>query len=261
MKITKIISKSNTTQFAFGICSLNSHPQLWDIFKETKKRGFISNITINAEDVTEENCQQLAEHCGAVAVSLNKGNKEKAYNIIKKLSQDYGMSQINIHIVLAEDTIPFIKEVVEDIKKDSRLSKMNALVMLSFKDKAQTNCYSPIKQSSYNDLIKFCEKQEIKFGFDSCSAPLYSNYIKGKKNEQELEQMVEFCESGLFSIYSNFKGDIYMCSFGEGTNEWKDGLNILDYPSIIDLWYSPKMKEWRKRLLNNKRNCPIYQIG
>jgi hypothetical protein len=62
-------------------------------------------------------------------------------------------------------------------------------------------------------------------------------------------------------VYTNVHGDIYMCSFGENTELWKEGLNILDYPSIIDLWHSPKMKEWRNKLLQNKRNCPIYQIG
>lgn len=247
----------NLTQIAFGLCSLNSHPQLWDIFKETKKRGIVSNVTINGI-ATDEECKKLAEHCGAVAVSVNKANKDIAYDTIKRLSQDNGMSQINIHIVLAEDTIPFIKEVVEDMTEDSRLSKMNALVMLSFKDKAKTGCYSPISQNSYNQLVAFMEEKNVKFGFDSCSAPLYAAYIKGKKNEKELGQMAEPCESLLFSCYISFDAKLTCCSFLEGI---EDSINILDYDNIIDVWYSNKVKKWRKKLLENKRNCPHYMIG
>jgi MoaA/NifB/PqqE/SkfB family radical SAM enzyme len=251
----------NLTQIAFGLCDLNSHPQVWDIFKETNKRGFASNVTINGQDITDEQCKKLSLYCGAVAVSINKGNKEEAYNTIKRLSQDNNMKQINIHIVLAEDTIPFIKEVIEDMKSDERLSSMNALVMLSYKDKGKTGCYSPIKKESYRKLIEFCEEKQIRFGFDSCSAPLYIKAIEDRNNKEELEQYAEPCESGMFSIYISCNAKIYQCSFGEGIDEWKEGINILDYSSIIDIWHSPKMLEWRKKLLDNKRTCPIYNLG
>jgi MoaA/NifB/PqqE/SkfB family radical SAM enzyme len=262
--IKQILDKFKGTpicQIAYGITDVFAHPQLFDILWETRNRSIIPNITVNGRNITDEHCKKLSEVCGAIAVSVNKNNKEEAYHTIKRLSQDYNMTQTNIHIVLAEDTIPFIKEIVDDMCNDSRLSKMNALVMLSFKDKANTGCYTSISQHSYNKLVEFIEEKGVRFGFDSCSAPLYSSHIKNKKNEKELGQYAEFCESGLFSIYTNVHGHIFMCSFGEGVDEWKNGINILDHNSILDVWYHPKMKEWRQKLLDNKRNCPIYQIG
>lgn len=248
-------------QIAFGVCDLNSHPEIWEILEETRNRGIIPNLTINAHNISLFNCIQLSKLCGAVAVSVNNKNKEEAYDTIKALSQNCGMSQVNIHIVLSEDTIPFIKEVIQDMKSDSRLSKMNALVMLSFKDRVGSGALTPITQKSYNKLIEYCEQQEIRFGFDSCSAPLYLNAIKNRKDRDELATFAEPCESGLFSLYINHRAEIFMCSFGENTELWKDGVSILDYPSVLDVWNGDKMKEWRKTLLKNKRRCPIYKIG
>jgi hypothetical protein len=257
--LKKILDKMpNVLQVAYGITGVDSHPQLFDILWETRNREIVPNITIIPVNVTDEHCKKLSEVCGAVAVSIDDRFKEAGYNVIKKLSQDYGMSQINIHIVLAEDTIPFIKEVIEDMKSDNRLSSMNALVMLSFKDKANTNCYKPITQSSYNGLVEFCEEMGIRFGFDSCGSKLYLEHIKGKENEANLSRCVEPCESLLYSCYIAHNGKMTCCSFLEGIEE---EINILDYDNIIDVWYSEKAKRWRNKLLQNKRNCPIYQIG
>lgn len=250
------------TQVALGLCSADSHPQLFEILWETRNRSIIPNITINPSDsISDDYYKKISEVCGAVAVSVNKHNKDRAYNAIKKLSQDNNMSQINIHIVLAEDTIPFIMDVVNDMKNDERLSAMNALVMLSFKDKANTNCYKPITQSSYNGLVEFCEEMGIRFGFDSCGAPLYKKFISGKSNEKELSKCIEFCESTGFSVYCDVVGSVHPCSFSCGTHAWNHNMKILDYPSILDVWYSDEFKTFRKNLLKNNRNCPIYQIS
>jgi len=259
-KILDSIQKT-TTQIALGACALSANPDLWLIMEETRMRGIIPNITINGIDLTPNQGEKLAEYCGAVAVSVNPSNKQQAYDAVKMLSQDFGMTQINFHIVLAEETTTFIKHVVEDIKSDPRLSKLNALVMLSFKDKAHTNCYNAISQQSYDQLIECCEKAGLSYGFDSCSAKLYLKHISGKPNEAALAQYAEPCESGLFSIYINVRGEVYACSFCEGLEEWTTGIDVLSCNNFDDIWNSDRMITWRKRLLDNKRSCPFYQIG
>jgi MoaA/NifB/PqqE/SkfB family radical SAM enzyme len=258
--LTQILDKmpATITQIAYGITDVDAHPQLWDILRETRNRDVVPNITVNGKNITDSQCFYLSKYCGAVAVSVNENNKEEAYHTIKRLSQNYGMNQVNIHIVLAEDTIPFIKEVVNDIKTYEGLSKLNALVMLSFKDKSKTKCYSSITQSSYNALIDYCEEQSIKIGFDSCSAHLYKNKIKNHKNYEQLNQYIEPCESGLFSIYINVFGEISPCSFSEGI---ENSISILENRSILHIWNGKIMSDWRKKLLNNNRKCPIYNIG
>ncbi len=249
------------TQIAYGICSIDSHPQLWHIFAETRRRGIVPNVTIMPVGVTPDIAARLAALCGAVAVSVNPDNKQYAYNTVKLLSQDFDMKQINFHIVLSEDSVPFVKQVVDDIQIDSRLSNLNALVMLSFKDKANTNCMQPITMDSYKEVIKYCEEAGIAFGFDSCSAHSYMRAIKHKNNYDDLCKCVEPCESLLGSIYINVFGEIFCCSFCEGVEEWKDGIPIANYSSIEEIWQSPRANAWRDKLMKNKRECPFYKIG
>jgi hypothetical protein len=249
------------TQIAFGICSIDSHPQLWDILQETRDRGLIGNLTLNGIGVTNDIAEKLSSLCGAVAVSVNPINKQQAYDTVKLLSQDFGMKQINFHIVLAEDSVTFVKQVVDDIQIDSRLAKLNALVMLSFKDKANTNCMKPITMDSYKEVIKYCEDANIAFGFDSCSAHAYMRAIKGRSNYDVLCTCVEPCESLLGSIYINLFSEIFSCSFSEGVAEWKDGIPIAHYSSIEEIWNSSRVNSWRDRLMKRGRECPFYKIG
>lgn len=261
MKIESVDHNYLTTQIAFGVCSVDSNPDFWNILKETRKRGIVPNLTVNGVGINDLVARRLAGLCGAVAVSVNKANKEVAYDAIKRLSQDYQMNQINIHIVLAEDTVDFIFGVIKDIKTDSRLEKLNALVMLSFKDKRGTECYSPISLESASKLINYCLTNEVRHGFDSCFAHTYLKAIKDRPDFERLEQYVEPCESGLFSVYINTFGLVYACSFSEGIGCWKDGLNVLDFDTIEELWNSEKVQEWRKSLLGCDRVCPFYEIG
>jgi len=74
--------------------------------------------------------------------------------------------------------------------------------------------------------------------------------------------MVEPCESGLFSTYINVEGRFFPCSFSEGADDWKDGIDCTgdDFDFLKDVWFSDKVVEWRKKLLGNCRNCPIYEV-
>ena len=265
--ICEILDKMPETlcQVAYGICSVDSHPELEQIFIETRKRGIIPNITCNGVGVTDEAAEMIAKYCGAIAVSVNPENKEMAYDTIKLLSQDYGMTQANIHIVLAEDSVDFIKDVMYDMRHtmfyDERLDNLNALVMLSFKDKAATGCMKPITQDNFNSIVNHAEHLEVPFGFDSCAAHMYLKCIEGRKNEEQLAQNCEPCESLLFSCYINVFGIAYACSFTEKMAPWQEGIDVLKCDSFMDVWNSDKAKGWRKFLINNDRKCPCYDIG
>lgn len=253
----KVLDKmpKTLTQIALGICSINSSPFLWQIIDEGRRRGLAMNLTTNGVGITDDIAKHLVAKCGAVAVSVNPHNKEIAYEAIAKLSK-YGMEQVNIHIVLAEDTVPFIYEVSRDSLADVRLKGLNAIVMLSFKDKAKTGCYQPIKYETYKKLVDFMFANNIKIGFDSCGAKMFEAYANG---DETLLQCCEPCESGLFSWYINTYGYGFACSFYENEEEWENGIDML---SVGDGWWNcNKVLNWRQRLLNNKRHCPLYQIG
>jgi len=246
---------------AFGVLSpIEQHPQVWDIFEECRKRDVVPCVTINQE-VSGEVAGALSHFCGAVAVSVNEYNKEQSYDTINKLTHVFGMDQINIHIVLSNDSVNFIKKVVDNIKSDERLSKLNAMVMLSFKDKANTGCMSPISSSYYRKVIDYCMEAGINFGFDSCSAKAYLKAIEDHPDRKRLETYVEPCESMMFSAYIDVNAKLYACSFLENRGMWLDGIDVLEYNDFMKIWNSPKVNEWRKTLLKTGRGCPEYRIG
>lgn len=246
---------------AFGVLSpIEQHPQVWEIFEECRNRGVIPNVTIN-QAVSTEVAKKLAKLCGAVAVSVNPHNKKIAYDTIHLLANEWGMTQINIHIVLSNDSVEFVKQVVDDMSRDPRLAYMNALVMLSFKDKAKTCAMAPINSSYYREVIDYCLNAKINFGFDSCSAKCFAKAIEDHPQREALNSCAEPCESMMFSAYIDVNARLYACSFLEKRGMWLDGIDVLEYNDFMEIWNSPKVQEWRQILLENNRGCPEYSIG
>jgi len=253
------------TQIAFGIGDIDSNPDLFKIMEYCKINSYnyvVPNITINGWNLTDEYTDKLVELCGAIAVS-RYGDGNTCYDAIKKIG-DRNFDQINIHMLVSEETFEDCLQVIRDSKVDPRLEKLNAIVFLSMKPKGERNKFNCLKDSDkYKQIINLAFKEGVKIGFDSCSAPKFLEAVKDNKNYKQLEQLTEPCESLLFSIYLNCKGEVTPCSFAEGE---EDSINMLEIKDFFkEVWYNNKVIKWRERLLNTEkcnicRKCPIYDI-
>ena len=258
----KILDKLPKTvcQIPFGVISpIEAHPQVWEIFEETRKRNIVPNVTIN-QKLTNKIASQLAKLCGAVAISVNSDNRKIAYDAVKLLSQDYKMSQINIHFVLSQESIQDALQTIKDMKNDSRLSNLNAIVFLTFKDKNNTKLFHSISFQGFKQIIEYCEQSNIRYGMDSCACNMYLDYIKDKPNYEYLQQFCDPCESTCASAYLNLSAQFFPCSFLEKIGEWKDGIDLYQCKDFMEIWNSDRVKEYRQRLLNNNRNCLYYKV-
>lgn len=263
----KIFSKlpASITQLAAGIGDIDSNPDMWKIFDYCRQNDVIPNVTINGARMTPEYFDNLAKYCGAVACSVY--DKDLTYNAIKELT-DRGMDQINIHFMISSQTIDKAYEVVNDMLTDSRLSKMNAIVFLSLKQKGNAKTgFTQLSQDKFNDLCKYAISKKIRFGFDSCSSRKFFNYLDSDNSltdefKEQMNQCIEPCESSMYSSYVAVDGKYYPCSFCEGVNEdWKDGISVLDCDDFLtDIWYSEKTQKFKNHLLSCNRDCPIYKI-
>lgn len=265
----KIFTKlpASITQLAAGIGDIDSNPDMWKIFdycRNNDKNTVIPNVTINADRMTSEYFDNLAKYCGAVAVSCY--NKDLTYNAIKELT-DRGMKQINIHFMISENTINDAYNVMHDMKTDPRLSKMNAIVFLSLKKRGNAKTgFTQLSQDKFNELSKYAIKNNIRFGFDSCSSTKYFNYLESDETlsdefKTQMNQCVEKCESSMFSSYISCDGNYYPCSFCEGIEGWEDGLSVLECNDfLIDIWFNEKTQKFKEKLLSCNRDCPIYKI-
>ena len=261
----KISSSRCLTQIAFGADSHGtSNPDLIDMMWYCRNNGVIPNITV--ADISDETAEKLASVCGAVAVSRYE-DKDACYDSIQKLTK-YGLEQINIHSMVSLETYPLTMETLNDRRSDPRLKPVKAIVLLSLKQKGRGQHFHRLPEPQFKKLVQFAMENDIGIGFDSCSAYKFLQAIKDRKDFNRIEQYVEPCESTLFSIFVNWRGEAFPCSFTDGCVSWARGIDVPSCDDfVIDVWNSPRMLEFRNGLLNTKkcntfncRTCPVYDV-
>ena len=270
-KIFHKLNESKTmTQIAFGAdASLTANPDVWKIFAYTKDHGVTPNVTV--ADISRETARKIVNFCGACAVSYYPSiDKNRCYDSVKLLldecKQQNKRMAINIHALLASETLESIEELAYDIKNDSRLHGVNAVVFLSLKQKGRGKFYNPVSNEQFSYLIDYYFKEKIPFGMDSCSANKFINAIENRKDKNALMQLIEPCERLLFSAYIDCYGTFYPCSFMEKIGDWEEGINVLDVKDFVkEVWYNEKSIKDRhiscqKIFKDGCNSCPYYKI-
>jgi len=257
--------KETLTQIAFGIGDIDANPDLWKIMEYCRENGVIPNITINGERMTSKYYDKLVGLCGAVAVSLY--DKDTCYNAVKELT-DRGLKQVNIHSLLAQQTYSQCLEVLSDRETEERLNALNAIVYLWLKPKGINNHFHQVGKGQFENLVNKAIASNTNFGFDSCSAPMFLEITKSRKEYERLKIVVESCESfGIFSGYINVEGAYFPCSFAEGVGEWESGLDVLNCKDFLeDIWFHPLVNKYRRKSIaktdeNGCRKCLIYNLA
>ncbi len=258
----------NVGQIAYGIGDIDSNPDMFKIFEYTRSKGVIPNVTINGCNLKDDYAKKLSKLCGAVAVSKYEP-KDVCYDAVKKLT-DLGMKQVNVHMLLSQETYDECLQLLEDIKNDDRLKNLNAVVFLTLKPKGRGKTYSVVKDiSKYKKLIETALRDRIGIGFDSCSAPMFLQAMKNSKDYNKFEQFVEPCESTKFSLYIDCNGKAFPCSFLEGiitesAGNWCTGLDVLNCRDFMEeIWNHPLIKQFREKCVectNNQIACPHYNL-
>lgn len=246
------------TQIALGADSTGTtNPDMFAMMEYARSKSIIPNLTI--ADVSDEIADNLIKYVGAVAISRYE-DKNICYNSVKKLT-DRGLTQCNIHQLVSIETYNQVIETINDIKTDPRLSKLNAIVLLSLKKKGRGVKYNILSKEKFKTIIDLVTKLEVSYGMDSCSATKFLEVIKDRKDYIKILQCVEPCESSCFSAYVDSKSNYFPCSFTEGKAGWDIGLKInKDTNFLKDIWNNPKTIEFRNNLLKCGRSCPIYEV-
>ncbi|KKN23398.1 hypothetical protein LCGC14_0905450 [marine sediment metagenome] len=255
----KILNKipRNLTQIAFGIGDIDANPDLWKIFDYCKSKNIIPNITINGNNLNRDLAKNLTKYCGAVAVSHY--TDDTCFDAVILLV-DEGLNQVNIHKLVAKETLDSCYEVLNLISKDPRLSRLNAIIFLSLKNKGKRNSYHKISRKEFSELVLYAMSRNVRMGFDSCSANKVLAILKDKQNYQMIEMMSEPCESSCFSLYINVEGIAYPCSFLEGENGF-EGIDLLNLNNFFKgVWFNVSIKKFREKLVRLDRNCPHFNI-
>lgn len=252
------------TTVAFGADSqAEANPDLWKMMEYCRKKGVIPNITV--AHISDEVADKLVSNVGACAVSCYADrDKNICYDSIKKLT-DRGLKQVNMHFMISSNSYDDAMAVIDDIKNDSRLEKLNAIVFLSLKQKGRGEKYKTLDYERFKKLVDKAMDRGISFGFDSCSCPKFLKCVKEHKKYEMFKTLAEPCESSIFSAYIDVDGKYYPCSFMEGVDGWEEGLDSVNGDFIKKVWWSQKVDEFREKLKSNLdenecRNCPCFKI-
>ena len=250
----EILMKFNCglTQIAFGAdATATNNPDLFDMMQFALDCEVTPNITV--ANISDDTAQRLSQVCGAVAVS-RYDNKDVCYDSVKRLT-DRGMKQVNIHMMISEETYDDTLETIYDIQHDERLQGMKALVLLSLKNVGRGENFTVLSKDKFRTIIKKCHDSGVSFGMDSCSAPKFLDIIRDTKYAK-YEQFVEPCESTLFSSYIDVDGKFYPCSFASHLN----GIDVLEHEIFATVWNAKSTNNFRSMLLRNDRNCCLHSV-
>lgn len=249
------------TQVAFGVdAGATSNPDLDEMMWYARSKGIIPNVTV--AKITSETAKKLADVCGAVAVS-RYANEKDCYDSIAKLAY-FGLQQVNIHVLVSQETEQLIWDTFKDYLAGS-IPGLNAIVLLGLKQKGRGEHFNSLTKEQYSVIINYALDNNIPIGADSCSGPKLISAVKGRDNFDEIYQMVDPCESTLFSAYVDEKCVFYPCSFMPKTDGWEAGLHVKNFQDFSEIWNHPKTKDFRKTLIGNKdcngcRECPVFVI-
>lgn len=258
------------TQIAFGITGIQTNPDFVKMMEYARQQGIIPNFTLSGLDLTDELARQCAKLVGAVAVSAYQTDKNVCYNAVQKFAElrkdpQSTLRQINVHLLVSLETLPFVYEVLQDRQSEPRLKDMNSIVFLGLKPKGRAkNTYHPVSTEEYGKLIDYCLERSLSIGFDSCSSPKFEHAIKtGTMNSEMKKKMIECsesCESSLFSSYINVFGNYCHCSFAEN-EEGQTQIEVGD-DFLKNVWYSPEVIKFREKLINTAvdgcRRCTVF---
>lgn len=273
-KVFDLLNKQQTmTQIAFGVdaeASEELNPDIWKIFRYTRDHDVVPNVTV--ADITQATAEKIVSLCGACAVSAYQSNKNCCYDSVKLLLDEAKRQKkkmaINIHLMVSQETLPFVFEVIKDYKEDPRLQGMNAIVFLSLKQKGRGTAFHKVSEEDFKRIVDKCFEEDVVFGMDSCSANKFIKAIENHPHREQLRMFIESCESfGMFSSYVNCKGIYYPCSFMEGEGEWKEGIDLTKAQDFVEeVWYSDKLCKDRNRALEKAKcnggctSCPYYDV-
>lgn len=256
-------------QVAYGIGSLDSNPDLWGILEYTRSQGIVPNITINGWHLTDEYAEKLAKVCGAISVS-KYAPKDVCYNAVEKLGKlkdkdGYTLRQVNIHQLIAHETVKSCIEVIDDKINDERLEKLDSIVYLTLKPKGDRNTLHVPTCEDYKEVLTHAINNNIQIGSDSCGSGILYKVFKDMDMEDRVKNSIISCESfGIESAYINVDGIFYPCSFAEGVGEWQEGLDVLNCNDFLqDIWFNEKLNKYRELSIKTKdcngcRKCLIY---
>ena len=254
----KVVNRfpANLSQIALGITGVQTNPDFIEMLRWLREdKDIIPNYTLSGADMTDEIFEATLKYCGRIAVSVYETDKSLCYKTIKRFNER-SPNFCNMHIILSDANLQFVKEVLDDIAS-GKVEGLRNIVFLRCKPVGRASKLPcTLSAETLDTVIKRCEKIGIGYGFDSCSCGIVQDYFKTHGRE-DLINYCEPCESSRLSGYINVFGQYYHCSFCEHVPEFKSCNFLADDFSFEKFWVEDCAKY---RQMDTANNCPCFKI-
>lgn len=238
----------NVFQVALGGGEPLEHPDFFAIIEETVKRGIVPNFTTNGRLLTADTFERLKGKVGAIAISIARMEE---MNFFRDILRKRNGIKVNLHYILSGNSIGQAVDVIRGIYNEM-LHDVNAIVFLTYKPAGRGKAAFMLRSGDLlNAFLKAIKtpKTACKIGFDACFVPMLL------RNTQGLDNYVDFCEGGFFSVYVNERKEVSPCSFSNG----KDCFSLNDY-DFYDIWLN-KLQPYREKQANCcKTTCKAKSV-
>jgi hypothetical protein len=263
----KIIGKMPKVlcQTALGIGDIDSNPDLVGMLQYCRENAYnqvIPNLTTNGWKVSGKIADDLVKYCGSIAVSRYSPS-DVCYDAVEELT-GRGGKQINIHQLISSESYEDCLQLLEDVKTDKRLKKVNSIMLLMLKPCGRGSSHHKIPFEKYKSILKSAKDKNIKIGFDSCSARTFLLAIKDHETYDLNCILTEPCESDLFSSYIDVDGMLRHCSFCKD-DQWK-GVDVLNCDDFMkNVWFAEETKRFREKVWSEAgsegiRKCHLFDL-
>lgn len=222
----------------------NKHENFKEIMEYCREVGIVPNYTTSGLDLTDEEIQVTKETAGAVAVSWYRS--DHTLNAIERFIK--AGVKTNIHYVLGNNSID---EAIQRLKEDSFPKGINAVIFLMHKPVGLGSEKNVLKVDDprVKEFAKLIDGNTFRFkiGFDSCSSPLVTNFMKNIDT-----QSMDACEGGRYSMYITAEMEALPCSFDNQDLKYKVDLRE---NTIKEAWESEEFNQFRNYLRHSCKGC------
>ncbi len=232
----------NVFQVALGGGEPLEHPEFLAIIDETVRRGIVPNFTTNGQLLTGKTMDAISGKVGAMAISVTDINEAVKYRELLGEAK----VKVNLHYILSQHSIGQAIEIL-DGRHNNQIEGVNAIVFLTYKPAGRGGMEDILKPGK--SLTEFLNRVEqsrtnCRIGFDACFVPMLL------RSTRQLNNFVDCCEGGFFSVYVNEKKEVSPCSFSCGRDSYS-----LDEYDFYDIWNN-QFQTYRDKVANHcTRDC------
>ncbi|OGY53742.1 MAG: hypothetical protein A3A24_00160 [Candidatus Buchananbacteria bacterium RIFCSPLOWO2_01_FULL_46_12] len=242
--------QAGVLEVALGGGEPTIHPDFAKILKIATKKGLVVNLATNGKTMTKSLARQLANYCGAVALSLEFINaefkKRRGYDFAKflnsvKLIKDSGLRLVFQITVSAQNL-----DKLESIVKFLSPYQPYGVVFLTYKpvgrgeffDSPLFNIKSRRILARLNQCFKILQQHQVKIGYDCC----LGNLITGIDRETGGE--IYGCSALRESVAVDTGLNVLPCSFIKGGR-----LGNLKEQNLLTIWHNHQAELFRQQFL------------